>query len=266
MSCSAVRERLAERSLGTLGAGDMVSVDRHLQWCAACRKEADELDAAAAVLAYTTAPAAPAPELEDRVVLAVQQRAARGHRGHAAAGHRSRLAVAAVAAAMVAVLGLSWGAVMAGKAARSAAIARRATQDQETIAGRFEQLLQSLPFQDPQNEVRIGTMAPSSGTGGGSAITLMSPTIMDMAVVMLSQLPPPATHTLPYQVRLVGPHRPPLDVGKIARLDSGGNAIISHDFSGSLAGYERVVVRNAQGKVILAGDLGTRASLASPSP
>jgi hypothetical protein len=266
VSCSSVRDRLAERSLGILGSSDAVSMERHLQWCAACRKEADELDGAAAVLAYATAPATPAPELEDHVASAVQQRASRGHHGHGAAARRSRLAVAAVAAAMVAVLGLSWGAVMAGKAARSAEIAQRATQNQATVAARFELLLQSLPFHDPKNQVLIGRLAPSTGTGGGSAITLMSPTIMDMSVVMLSQLPPPAAHTLPYEVRLQGPRLPDLLVGKIARLDSGGNAIISHNFTGSLAGYERVVVRDAKGKVILSGDLGTRASLASPSP
>jgi hypothetical protein len=254
MTCATVRERLAERSLGILSPGHATDVDRHIQWCAACRKEGEDLDAAAAVLAYATAPATPAPELEDRVALAVHQRASRGHLGHGPTARRGRLAGAAVAAAMVAVLGLSWGAVMAGKAARSDQIAQQATQNKATIAAK--------------NEVRIGRMAPppNGTTGAGSAITLMSPTIMDMSVVMLNELPQPAAHTLPYAVWLTGPDLPRLAVGRIAHLDSGGDAILSHNFTGSLAAYQRVVVRDAKGKVVLSGTLATRASLASPSP
>jgi Putative zinc-finger len=265
VSCARVRELLPERALGTLGAGESTSLDRHLQWCAACRKEADELGSAAAILGFAVPASRPSPELEERVVATVQRRAGRGLHAHAA-GRRGRLAIAAVTAAMIAVLGLGWGAVMAGKAARSDAIAHNAIQSRETVAERFQKLLANLPFDDPQNEVLLGTLAPSSGAGGGSALTLVSPSIMNMSVVMLSELRAPAPHTLPYTVRLAGPRLPTLIVGRIRQLDSGGNAIINRDFTNSLAGYDRVVVRDARGRVVLRGTLGTPAAIASPTP
>ncbi|MBA3690563.1 MAG: zf-HC2 domain-containing protein, partial [Actinobacteria bacterium] len=68
MTCLEVRDRLVERSLGALPVEDVREVDRHVAWCAGCRKEAAELDRAAATFALTLAPQMPPPELEERVV------------------------------------------------------------------------------------------------------------------------------------------------------------------------------------------------------
>jgi hypothetical protein len=264
MTCAVVRGQLTERALGTLPTADGVAVNRHLQWCAACRKEADQMNAAAAVLAFAAPAADPDPELEDRVVASVQRRAARSHHKHVPKG---RLATAAVAAAMVAVLGLGWGAVMAGRAARSEATAQAAQQRQATAFERFQHLIRTMEFLDPHNVVAIGQLSSrSGGRGGGSALTLVSPTIMDQAVVMMTGLAQPVPHALPYTVRILGAGKPTLRVGKITGLDASGAAMINHDFAGSLVGYDRIQVRTAQGKLVLDGVLGTRAALASPSP
>jgi hypothetical protein len=263
MTCALVRGQLTERALGTLPTADALVVNRHLQWCAACRKEADQMNAAAAVLAFAAPAADPAPELEDRVVASVQRRAARSHPKHMPKG---RLATAAVAAAMVAVLGLGWGAVMAGRAARSEETARAATQNQVTAFERFKRILKTVEFLDKDNVVTIGQLAPRTGPGGGSALTLVSPTIMDQAVVMMTGLSKPAPHTLPYTVRILGSGLPMLRVGRINALDNSGSAMINRDYVGSLVGYDRIQVRTAQGTLVLDGVLGTSAALASPSP
>jgi hypothetical protein len=252
--------------LGTLDAHDAGSVDRHLQWCAACRKESGELDRAAATLAFSVAPAQPDPALEDRVVAAVRDRAQPGTARHAP-GRRGRLAVAAVAAAMLAVSGLGWGAVMAGKAARTEAQAQAADTRQRNAVKAFQDLLTSSEFNDPNNEVLIGTLTPSADTtGGGSAFTLVSPTLIDMAVVVVNGLPPASADTLPYTARLSGPHRPPLTIGTIRSLDAGGAAMLAKNINRDLSGYDRVAVRDAHGKLIMRGQLATQASLASPTP
>jgi len=263
MTCALIRGQLTERALGTLPTADAVAVNRHLQWCAACRKEADQMNAAAAVLAFAAPAADPALELEDRVVAAVQRRAVRSHHMHVPKG---RLATAAVAAAMVAVLGLGWGAVMAGRASRSEATAKAATQSEASAFSKFKRIMATVEFLDKDNVVTIGQLSPRSGQGGGSALTLVSPTIMDEAVVMMTGLPKPAPHTLPYTVRILGTGLPTLPVGRIGGLDASGAAMINRDFVGSLVGYNLIQVRNAQGALVLDGELGTSASLASPSP
>lgn len=266
MNCSAVRDRLAERALGTLDTHEAAGVDRHLQWCAACRKESGELDRAAATLAFSVAPAEPEAALEDRVVAAIQDRSQSGSVRHVS-GRRGRLAVAAVAAAMMAVSGLGWGAVMAGKAARTEAQAQAADARQRNAVRAFQDLLTSSEFNDPNNEVLIGTLAPAGGTtGGGSAFTLVSPTLIDMAVVVVNGLPPATEGTLPYTARLSGPDRPALQIGRIRSLDAGGSAMLARNIDRDLGGYDRVVVRDAHHRIIMQGQLATQASLTSPAP
>ena len=106
MNCTAVRDQLTERALGAVPAAEGQAIDRHLAWCAACRKEAGELDRAAATVVFALAPAEPPAELEDQVVESVQAVVAK-RQPHGA--RRGRLAVALAIAAMVAVSGLGWG-------------------------------------------------------------------------------------------------------------------------------------------------------------
>jgi hypothetical protein len=271
VNCIVVRDRLAERALGALPTRELGPIDRHLAWCAACRKEAGQLDSAAAMLAFSVAPASagPAPELEDRVVEAVQREAAGRSRSHVPP-RRGRLAVAVVVAAVLAVSSLGWGAVMAGRAARSDEAAAAARNRQESTAEQFERILSTLEFSDPEADVFLGTLeATRKGAGGGSALTLVSPTIPDTAIVLVDGVPASNRSSVPFAVRLRGPRGASLSVGVIPVIDDGGSGIVVAKFADEdvdLAAYDRVIVRDAEGRVVMRGAIAVRAAIASPSP
>lgn len=268
MNCSTVRDRLAEHALRALPTRDAASIDRHLAWCAACRKEAGHLQAASATLAFAVAPQEPAPELEDRVAAAVRASAASREPPRSSSPHRSRLTVVAAAAALFAVVGTGWGAVMAGRAARSDEVARDAVLRRHSAVERFHKLLITAEFSDPEGDVFLGTLRPTTpGGGGGSALTLVSPSITDMAIVLVDGVPPDTARRLPFRVRLRG-REGSLLVGRIPKggLDASGAGMVSREFDLDLSSFDEVVVRGAGGKVVMGGPIAARAPIASPSP
>ena len=265
MNCAGIRDQLSEHALGILSVRDASAVDRHLQWCAACRKEAGDLQRATATLAFSAAPAEPPADLADRVVADVREVA--GVRAAPHAPRRTRWATAAVVAGFVALSGLGWGAAMAGRAARFEERADVATRDQRTALEEFRRLVGTVEFSDPQDQVFIGRLAPAQGSGGGgAAMTLVSPSIIDMAIVMVNGVPPERWDTLPFTVHLTSPDGQRLNVGRIASLDSGGADTISQQFNDDLTGFDHVVVLDARGRVVMEGPLATKADVASPSP
>ena len=267
MNCTAVRERLTDRALGATSTDDAQALDRHLAWCAACRKEAGELDRAAATIAFTLAPAEPSSELEDRVVEAVQAASARRH---PTVARRGRLAVALAVAGMVAVSGLGWGAVMAGRAARFEDLSKVAQKKQHDAAADFAKFINSAEFNDPNNQVYLGALSSDarSETAGGSALTLVSPSIPDVAIVMVNGFRVAETNAkLPFRVFLtadIGRRR--LLVGRIRALDTGGAAILSQRFELSLSRFTGIEVLDRDGNVVLHGSVSLRPSITSPSP
>ena len=265
MTCLEVRDRLVERSLGALHLEDVTEVDRHLLWCAACRKEAAELDRAAATFALTLAPASPDADLEDRVVAAV----------HAAAdappGRRRRrraAAAASVIAAAVAVSALGWGAAMAGRAERFRVSATQEQQRQSELIRRLDLLVGDQVFTATGSRASLGTLAPTSGRiGGGSALTWISPTITDFTIVTVAGLPPGDTEALPYRIWIVNDTTgQKLAVGApVGHLDADGGAMRVQN-APDLVGFDNVIVTDAAGKVVLRGSVGSEGVSASPTP
>lgn len=252
MNCLAVRERLAEHALGVLTDGDGSSLDRHLEWCAACRKEAGELQRAAATLAYSVAPVEPPAELEERVVETVRAAASRRR---AAAPRRSRVAAAGVLAAMLALSGLGWGAVMAGRAERAEQQAADLREAQEAAFRRFQDVFQ-LPEVDPAAIAEVSTLlSPRLREGRGDALVLLSPSGDDLAFVLVNGLTEVRPNQLPLEVRLVGNGSRQLVVGQIRTLNSNGEGGVYRTFVEGLRGFSAVVIRDARGKVLLNGTL-----------
>lgn len=265
MTCLEVRDRLVERSLGALHLEDVTEVDRHLGWCAACRKEAAELDRAAATFALTLAPMAPDPDLEERVAAAVHTAAdARVSRRPT---HRATAAVASAVAAAIVVSALGWGVSMAGRAERAKAQAADSQRVQSAMFVRLQQLIGDEEFGDRSSHAYLATLAPSSGRpGGGSALTWVSPTITDFAMVTVSGLPPVDQDAFPYRVWVVNDTTgQQLPVGEpIRRLNADGGAMRVQDAT-NLSDFRSVVVTDRHGTVILRGTMGSEAVTASPS-
>jgi hypothetical protein len=250
VNCLAVRHGLAEHAVAGLEARDAAAVEEHLHWCAACRKEAGDLRQAASTLAFAVAPVEPPAGLQDRITQSVREAASRRGPG----SRRSRVAVVGLVAATLALSGLGWGAVMAGRAARFQDQADAALRQQQAALDQFAHFIGTAPFSNPDNRVFLGTLTPSGiDAAGGTAVTLVSPTISDIAFVVVIGLPPDERERLPYTVKLLATGRPPLTVGRISRLDADGGATVASQFKVDLSPYQHVVVRDAQGHEVLSG-------------
>lgn len=258
MTCLEVRERLPEHATGVLAPSEREGVDRHLRWCAGCRKEARDLERAAATLAFGLVPARVPEGLEDRVVAEVRRVA-----GRPATRRRARTLAAGLLAAAVAVASLGWGAVMAGRADRFADRAEQAEREQAAAIESFQRVVGQLI---PGNEVsdsdtRLGQLAPQGGgVGGGFALQLVSPTILDFVMVIVSGVEPGRTGGLPFRVVLENALGERLRVGRIHELDAVGRAEIFRQYrTQSLAGFTTVHVVDASGEPVLTGTIDQRA-------
>jgi hypothetical protein len=241
VNCLTVRERLPEYALGALSGQDAAAVERHLEWCAACRKEAGELLRAAATLTYSVAPVEPPAGLEERVVGAVQDAAGRRRGGGAPGGPPG------------------WGAVMAWRSDKlQDQVAVQRQQQQEAIEN-FRKLIRDLEGADPANIVEVATlMSARHRAGDGDALVLLSPSSDDLALVLVNGLGGVRAGRFPLEVRLLSDRAGELVVGHIQALDSGGSGAVRKWFVGDLTAYSAVVVRDADGKVLLNGGLSVQ--------
>jgi hypothetical protein len=247
-----VRELLAEHALGVLGRREAAEVGRHLEWCAACRKEAGEHARAAATIGYSVAPAEPPAGLEADVVRAVRTAAGR----RAAAPRRGRVAAAAALAAVLAVSGLGWGAVMARRNASLEDQVREAVDDRERAIENVAALFEELEGSDPANVIELADlMSPRQRDGGGDALVLLSPSSDDLVLVTFTGLSRLAERRLPLEVWLASDEVPDARVGRVRALDTGGGGGVSRWYLESLRPYDAILVRDAQGRVLLHGTL-----------
>lgn len=143
MTCAEVRDNLAEHAMGLLGSEDRREVDRHLQWCAGCRKESADLLDGMATVASSLPPAEPMPMLEDRVVTHVRAAAGKVRVRRSRRGIKM-LAAATLAAAVLATSAVGWGVRQQGQAARAKQQAQRVearTADTTRLIKQFQSQL-----------------------------------------------------------------------------------------------------------------------------
>jgi hypothetical protein len=250
MDCLVVRNRLPEYAVSTLTERDRTALERHLEWCAGCRKESAELKEAATIVGLSLPHAAPGPDLEDRVVARVRTAAAR--RGQP----RRRFVVlvaATVVTAMVAAAGLGWGVFLSAKVNTAEGRADAATQQAHQYLGRLRNLLQQLAAsQGGGEDVRLTTLAPvREGEGGGAGLVLVSPRSQDWALVVVGGLSAKRT---PYRVWLTTAAGRRVFVGRIAKVrSSDGGAQLGRQFRLDLTPVRRVIIKDARGVTVLSG-------------
>jgi hypothetical protein len=257
VNCLAVRELLPEFAVGVASARDRQEVERHLRWCAGCRKESSDLEQAASSFAFALAPAAVPDGLRDRIVQRVRR--ASGTPGRS---RRLRTTAAAVIAASVAVASLGWGAVMAGRADRFEQRAAEAQQSRAEAIERFLDLLaEPIPGQPVSSEeVRLAQLAPAAGgRGGGFALQLGGPRTIDFTLVIVNGLDTTDAYRLPYRVQLFNASGEMLRAGRIEELDADGGAELFRQFAhAELTGFTIVRIVDATGQPVLTGAVHSR--------
>jgi hypothetical protein len=255
VNCPAVRDRLPEHALGVVDHHDATAIERHLAWCAACRKEARDLERAAATMAFALAPAHPGTELGERVVGAVHRVAIPSSSPKAPRRPGRRVGAVLVAAALT-VAGLGAGAVLADRHGQPVDPATRGAQQEDALA-KFQaailRTIQTASVLDPDIQPQIGTLAATEGfDGGGAALSLASPNADDQVVVWVNGL---AAKRVPYLVFLTDGRGNAFEVARINSLDRGGGAMEARTVGRNLSRFERVIVRDARGRIVLSGSL-----------
>jgi hypothetical protein len=261
VNCAAIRELLPERALGIPGVCDDADVDAHLRACAACRKEARDLERASAILAFALAPAEPPADLEDRIVGTVV-RASSEPPAMRSRPPRRRTLVALLAAALV--LGVvAGGSVFATRQGEEDPSVVAAQQKKDLAA--FMDVIAQGEFTQDEAVAALGVLAdPSGGPSRGSAMVIVGETIDDRILVMANGLDD-AAGVLPFTVRLADGNGRYVWVGTVERLSPTGGFTVARIVGLDLAGFVNVTVRDVRGRVVLTGAVAEQASLPSPS-
>jgi hypothetical protein len=250
VNCVAVRERLPEHVLSLSAPRERPAVDRHLAGCAACRKEAEELEQAGGILAMT-APAVELPDdLGERIVATVRGRA------HASPALRRRLRVTAVAASLAAVIavgGLGWGAVMADRADEAERRAALADRDRRS-AEATERLLRDAYVFGPRDALVAASLASQDGgRGQGWAFVLTRSGQADLVLTRAFDLPAPLA--LPLRVWVTDGAELRMLVDRVTTLDVDDGFDQAVQTGVDLSSAAKVVVKDAGGRTVLAGEL-----------
>jgi hypothetical protein len=241
MTCADVRDRLAEFALGVLSPDETAAIERHVEWCAGCRKEVHEMQEGLAGVALGLSQVEPHRALEERVV----ERVARAAGRRPAPSHRrGRVLIATTMAAVLA----AFGAVGWAMAERQRADDIQAIRDRqrEVIFG-LQDLIEGLggrPF--------AAELVPTrGGLGAGSAVIFHADNDADWALVEVAL---PDYRATPYTVRLLDDRGRTRLSGQL--VESNNNTLILYQQTGrELVDIVSVAITNRSGVKLLTGDV-----------
>jgi len=253
--CVEVRDRLAEYVLSAFPPEEMEPVERHLAWCAGCRKETAELTAGAATVGLAADLSEPSADLEETVVRRI--RAVAGAHGRSRRKGRTRTrtrAAVIIAAALAVAMGLGWVSTVAQL--QKAQDARNASEQQmRAVAERFSKFAETLlRGRAPHTGEAARTFQLLPGVrqqGGGWAMVYTSPSRSDWVLVVLGGLDAEA---FPLTVSLQRADGQILSAGTLTKPDSaGGGGYLWHPYTRSLAKFNRILVTDSEGHVLMEG-------------
>jgi hypothetical protein len=242
VTCLEVRDRLTEHSIGVLSKADAREVERHLEWCPGCRKEASELFEGAASMALALPVSQPPTSLEGRIVERFRMAA-----GRAPVPTRGRLWVlvaATLTAVFLAVGSLGWAIAQRGKAQSLEESFNEALKKNENLAT----LVSS--FRGSGRTLTATLLAPSGDRGFGQAIVFSAP----KEGFVLVDIPVLPAHGGPFSLQLVG--KGVIDAGQVNPTHSGHPVVLKWFTDQPLGKMTTVtVIDESTGAVVLTGKL-----------
>ena len=235
--------------MDTLPAKEHREVERHLQWCAGCRKEVAELQDGLAAAVIGLPSAKPPPSLEDRVVTKVVEASGRWRVGRRTSVRL--LAVAALTAGMLAAGSLTWGLAMRQQVESLRSRVSTTTTTVDTLARLVKAFRANA-------KALSASLAPTGGfaPGGGAAMIVSAPNEPDLFVIQVIM---PRNSRGPFTALLLERSGRTITAGRLTRGTNGVYMLAPgggfRQFPETLDLVTSVLVLGGNGAPILTGDV-----------
>jgi predicted anti-sigma-YlaC factor YlaD len=247
VTCVEVRDRLAEHALGLLDQDQLWQIERHLEWCAGCRKESAELHEGAEAVGLALPQAVPRPAVEERVVHEVLTAA--GKRPRVARRRTFRvMAVATLAAAIMAIGAVGWGFSQRHRADELTAEVDNALKSKEGLAALVETF--RTQFQTTGTVFQAALYPGPARQPAGTAVVFTAPRGSGFALVQVVT-PLPAAEG-PFSVVLVDRNGHTRTVGQLGDRRADGHYILANtDLTEELARSDSAQLAHLTGLTIV---------------
>jgi hypothetical protein len=247
MNCLEGRDLLAEYAVGALSPIERRRIERHIESCPGCAKEAGELVASANAAAFELPPVAPGPELEERVVQRVVAEARRGKVRKRRAARA--LWVAAACAALLAAGALGGAVAMRGQVADL----KQQVHSTSISMQQLRELIHSLAASGHVGQVQLVPLDRRT-SGGGTGIIFSSQEALDW-MFMQTTIGHPSAGT--YRVVLATKGGRTIDGGTLTPLGKDQYVMAEpggpREFTQNLSQVAVVIVLAPDGRPVLRG-------------